>query len=76
MINIDSPCKGCEHRFVGCHSECLQYAEFWDKIMEIREEIKKKSVIEENCRGYHPTKKQFISTLRDSKSAFKSPKRR
>ena len=26
-----SPCKGCQRRFVGCHSECESYLE-WQKI--------------------------------------------
>lgn len=23
-----SPCKGCEHRFPDCHSECERYLEY------------------------------------------------
>lgn len=24
----NAPCKGCENRFVGCHSECERYKTF------------------------------------------------
>lgn len=38
---MKSPCMGCEHREVGCHSRCAQYQAFSDKYEEIRNERKK-----------------------------------
>ena len=26
-----SPCKGCQNRFVGCHSKCLEYIDYEQK---------------------------------------------
>lgn len=31
---ITPPCKGCEDRFVGCHSTCDRYKEYRVKINE------------------------------------------
>lgn len=28
MNKITSPCKGCENRYLGCHSKCEDYAKF------------------------------------------------
>lgn len=29
---MTAPCKGCEKRHVGCHSECVEYMEFWNEM--------------------------------------------
>lgn len=37
-----APCKGCEKRHVGCHSECEAYKAYrteQDKIVEIRQSV-------------------------------------
>lgn len=30
--NIKSPCQGCDARYVGCHSQCQNYASYRAKI--------------------------------------------
>ena len=29
---IKGPCKNCDNRFVGCHSECLKYIDYRQKL--------------------------------------------
>lgn len=31
-IHIASPCKDCEERHIGCHSECERYADYRKRI--------------------------------------------
>lgn len=31
MTIIDSPCKECKERFLGCHSKCEKYIEYKEK---------------------------------------------
>lgn len=37
-----SPCKGCDERYLGCHSKCSKYKEFRTaKDKEIEENLKR-----------------------------------
>ena len=37
-----SPCKGCDERYLGCHSKCAKYKEFRAaKDKEIEENLKR-----------------------------------
>ena len=38
-----TPCKGCEHRYIGCHDSCFDYAGWKQR----REEANQR------CREYH-----------------------
>ena len=40
-----SPCKGCENRYIGCHSKCDDYKAFKDTRHQINENRKKESRI-------------------------------
>ena len=31
-MKIDSPCMGCKKRYVGCHSECLAYIDYKQRL--------------------------------------------
>lgn len=31
---IYPPCKGCNERYIGCHSQCEQYKAYKDKVDE------------------------------------------
>jgi len=42
-----SPCKGCEDRHVGCHSECDAYIAFKNIREEEREAVHKKKRVDE-----------------------------
>lgn len=40
-----APCKGCEKRYLGCHSKCEEYAEFKRQSAELHkrtQEIKQR----------------------------------
>ena len=37
---MEAPCKGCERRYVGCHSDCFKYKVFKRKTAEIKEKEK------------------------------------
>lgn len=45
-VAINSPCKNCKERFVGCHSNCEKYNQFRKDL----EEYKAKKV--DKKRGY------------------------
>ena len=36
-----TPCKGCQERFVGCHSTCEKYAQMRKEIDELNEKRRK-----------------------------------
>ena len=48
---VQSPCKDCPNRFVGCHSSCAKYIDFQQKLEIKRKEMKNKKV-EETGGGY------------------------
>ena len=35
-----APCKGCEKRYIGCHSKCLDYMDFQQKAALISQEVR------------------------------------
>ena len=37
-MSYSSPCKGCNKRYVGCHSDCEDYLKFAENRKAIREE--------------------------------------
>lgn len=37
MSKINSPCKGCKNRYVGCHSDCIEYLDYKRKIEMVKE---------------------------------------
>ena len=42
-----SPCKDCQQRFIGCHSECLLYKDWKQKL-----EVQKTRIKEEHRRNW------------------------
>lgn len=32
-----APCKGCKIRYVGCHSECIKYIDWQQKLEVIKQ---------------------------------------
>ena len=42
---MNTPCKGCERREIGCHAKCKDYAEFKAELKKLNE--KRKRVAEE-----------------------------
>ena len=52
MCPIDSPCKDCQDRFLGCHSKCEKYIAFRKKRDEQLDEINKQKKFEANLTNY------------------------
>ena len=48
---VQSPCKDCQSRFVGCHSSCVKYIDFKQESIVKAKEIKAKKR-EINCGNY------------------------
>ncbi|QHI73803.1 hypothetical protein [Aminipila terrae] len=46
---INSPCKGCTDRYVGCHGKCAEYISFATANTERRELIKKQVFVDCCC---------------------------
>lgn len=57
---INSKCKGCTRRTVGCHATCEDYILYKQKVQEVKD--KRDS---EMAKMYHPFKKtQVVYTVR------------
>lgn len=52
LRKVESSCKGCTKRCVGCHSTCSDYADFLER--------RKKAALElsENCGAYYNAERQ------------------
>lgn len=51
---MDSPCKDCDERAVGCHSLCEQYKEFVEECERVRQKRRQDHAIED-CRRCYAT---------------------
>ncbi len=51
-VKPESSCKDCEKRHSGCHSECEEYKEFQEKLMEYREIKNKEKIKMEMSKAY------------------------
>ncbi len=40
LHEVDSKCHRCTDRYVGCHNSCLDYAEFQQKLEEVKKKEK------------------------------------
>jgi len=38
---INSPCKDCIDRVIGCHSSCVGYLKYKDRLREYNEEVRR-----------------------------------
>ncbi len=36
MLNLNCPCKDCEERHIGCHSDCSKYIEAKPQTYEVK----------------------------------------
>lgn len=54
---VNSPCKGCPDRYVGCHGKCKLYTDFKEKL-EIQNAAARKAKEFEN--GYLRVKKNEL----------------
>lgn len=42
---VNSPCKGCTDRCVGCHSKCEKYAEFKAELERLKSIARKDEIL-------------------------------
>lgn len=72
-----APCRGCQNRFVGCHSECERYQEFLKIHNEERDQIyKSRKDLYPQAPHYFMTEEQFrIAGNNNKMKVFKSKKR-
>ena len=49
---IESPCKGCDKRFVGCHASCESYKNFREELKKQKDIINKKKQTQTNLDGF------------------------
>lgn len=45
---MDCPCKGCNDRFVGCHSNCDRYAQYKNDLNNRNKNIREQKQIRDN----------------------------
>lgn len=57
MSNLESPCHFCDHRVLGCHSECEAYKAYCSEIEKIHELKYAASEKEAQIKGYEHDKK-------------------
>ena len=68
MVKIVTPCKGCEDRAVGCHSVCDKYITWKAERDEIKREMTKIAMQEQEQNDIEKSRKKRIATGRFSKS--------
>lgn len=51
-MTINSPCKNCEERVLGCHSVCEKYLKFKKDAQEEKEKIIASKIIEQQQIAY------------------------
>lgn len=51
------PCKGCEDRFIGCHTECSRFAAYREKVDQEKAAILKEKEKEADLLGYYAERK-------------------
>ena len=48
---INVPCKGCEHRYPGCHAVCIDYSAYRHNMNLISEKIIKEKRLENDLKS-------------------------
>lgn len=52
LSRLESPCKYCSARYVGCHSTCNLYLDYASKTRRLSETIKKENDSRADYNGY------------------------
>ena len=39
---MNAPCMNCKNKYIGCHSNCEDYAEFKDNVEELKAKRRKR----------------------------------
>ena len=58
--SVKSPCTGCEDRELGCHSKCVRYNEWKNKLCEEREKRRKREYEERSFYEFKTTEIEKI----------------
>lgn len=53
---MNTACKDCTERYVGCHSECEKYQAYLDELYDMREKIRKGKMDEREFKSYKKRK--------------------
>lgn len=73
--NLQTPCKDCARRVVGCHSTCEEYATYRQELAEMKEKIDQaKSFEKEYMAIRYGTVSRMSKSERDAR--FKKLKQR
>ena len=62
MANKLPPCKGCEDRVVGCHSVCDKYITWKAERDELKKELTKIAMQEQEQNDIEKSRKKRIAT--------------
>lgn len=54
------PCKGCDSRYVGCHSKCDPYKDFKSELDDISAKRKAENAKRLSCRSKASVKRKYI----------------
>lgn len=46
MLEMNTPCKDCSTRSLGCHGKCKDYAEYKQKLDELKKAKDKANVVD------------------------------
>ena len=64
-MRLQAPCKDCEKRYLGCHSECADYNNYNNKQQKVRDERAARS---EECQ-------MIVKQINESRKRMKHGKR-
>lgn len=53
-----APCKDCEDRYVGCHSDCDKYSEYVRYKEKLKQKEREENINTSSGWGYIPRKKR------------------
>lgn len=62
MANKLPPCKGCEDRVIGCHSVCEKYITWKAERDELKKELTKIAMQEQEQNDIEKSRKKRIAT--------------
>ena len=62
MANKLPPCKGCEDRVIGCHSVCERYTTWKAERDELKKELTKIAMQEQEQNDIEKSRKKRIAT--------------
>ncbi len=71
MANKLPPCKGCDERVIGCHSVCERYITWKAERDELKKELTKIAMQEQEQNDIEKSRKKRIATGQFSRRRMK-----